>query len=47
MFKYDLPRENETLGKSTIIFERYLGPRNFTPKYKEGTLIAEMDFIQY
>jgi hypothetical protein len=47
MFKYDLPREKETLGKSTIIPERYLGLGNFTPKYKEGTLIADMDFIQY
>jgi hypothetical protein len=47
MLRYDLPREKEASGKSNIVPERSLGPGNYAPKYKEGSLIVDMDFTQF
>jgi hypothetical protein len=47
MLRYDLPREKESTGKPSMLPESSLGPGNFSPKYKDGSLVIDTDFIQY
>jgi hypothetical protein len=47
MIRYTLPREEESFGKKNPLPERALGPGNYAPKFKDGSLVADLDFIHY
>lgn len=45
MMQYPLPRADKE--KTSTLPQRHLGPGNFTPTFKNDSLAADLDFIQY
>lgn len=42
-----LPREKTESSKRTQLPERSLGHGNYAPKYKDGAVVADLDFVHY
>ena len=45
MMNYTLPRADKE--KTATLSQRSLGPGNFTPSFKNNTLVEYLDFVQY